>query len=38
LSTTNITCPAWDRTWASLATDHELIVLAMALLSLCVYR
>jgi len=26
LSTTNLTFPAWDRTWASVATDREFIV------------
>jgi len=35
LSTTNLTCPAWDRTWTSVATDHELIVWTMAWLVLC---
>lgn len=29
-STTNLTFPAWDRTWASVATDHEFIFWAMA--------
>jgi hypothetical protein len=34
---TNLTCPAWDRTWASVVTDHELIAWAMAWLGLCLY-
>jgi hypothetical protein len=40
LSATNLMCPASDRTWASVATDRELIVWAMAWLGLClcVYR